>query len=138
MRHEESKLQQNCVHWFRLAYPQYAYCMFAVPNGGYRNAKEGSILKAEGVMAGVSDLILLLPRQGYGSLCLEMKTQTGAQRVSQKMWQEEVEKNGNKYAIVRDFDYFKSTIEWYLGESNGTGIDDARNHLSNLLYHKNV
>lgn len=73
MNHYESKLQQACVRYFRLAYPEYGYMLFAVPNGGSRNAVEARILKAEGVVAGVADLILLVPRSGYGSLCIEMK-----------------------------------------------------------------
>lgn len=116
MRHNESKLQQSCVRYFRYAYPQYAHLLFAVPNGGYRNAKEASILKQEGVVAGVSDLILLVPKNGKGALCIEMKTRTGAQRASQKVWQEEVEKAGNEYVIVRSFDQFRDVISSYIGE----------------------
>ena len=133
MRHEESKLQQSCIRWFRYAYPQYAYCMFAVPNGGYRNAKEAGILKADGVVAGVADLILLLPRQGFGSLCIEMKTRTGTQRMSQKVWQEECEKAGNRYVVVRSFDKFREVVVDYLGENDGLDVQSARKQLSNLI-----
>lgn len=114
MRHDESKLQQSCVRWFRLVHPEYAYMLFAVPNGGARSATEGKMLKAEGVMAGVSDLILLVPRQGYGALCIEMKTAKGVQRETQKVWQQEAEHNGNKYVVVRSFDDFKQAVEEYL------------------------
>ena len=116
MRHAESKLQQECVKWFRLQYPCYAKLLFAVPNGGARTRIEAAILKGEGVTAGVADLILLLPRNGYASLCIEMKTDKkgSTQSPSQKEWQAMVEANGNKYVVCRCFDQFKREIECYL------------------------
>ncbi|MBR3938711.1 MAG: VRR-NUC domain-containing protein [Bacteroidales bacterium] len=116
MNHYESKLQQACVRYFRLAYPEYGYMLFAVPNGGSRNAVEARILKAEGVVAGVADLILLVPRSGYGSLCIEMKIGKNTQTDNQKLWQQEAEKAGNKYVVVRRFDDFRQVIEKYLNE----------------------
>lgn len=68
MRHEESELQRSCVKWFRYKYSNLKPLLFAVPNGGFRNVREARIMKAEGVVAGVSDLILLLPRQGFHAL----------------------------------------------------------------------
>lgn len=114
MIHQESKLQQTCVKWFRLQYPQFATLLFAVPNGGSRNPVEAAIMKGEGVTAGVADLILLLARQGYNALCIEMKAGKGRQEPSQKKWQEIVEKNGNRYVICRSFEDFKSLIIEYL------------------------
>jgi hypothetical protein len=64
-RHEESRLQRACVQWFRLQYP--AHTLFAIPNGGKRNAREAGILKAEGVLPGVADLFLMYPNKGYMS-----------------------------------------------------------------------
>lgn len=74
MRHIESQIQQNCVTWFRLQYPKIGRLLFAVPNGGARNAREAAIMKGEGVTAGVADLILLYPSGGFHSLCIEFKT----------------------------------------------------------------
>lgn len=116
MNHYESKLQQACVRYFRLAYPEYSYMLFAVPNGGSRNAVEARILKAEGVVAGVADLILLVPRSGYGSLCIEMKIGKNTQTDNQKLWQQETEKVGNRYVVVRKFEEFKLAVECYLKE----------------------
>lgn len=131
MRHNESKLQQSCVRYFRLAFPKYAHLLFAVPNGVATTATQGRILKAEGMTAGVADLILLVPRKGYGALCLEMKTAKGIQRETQKIWQDECEKAGNKYEIVRSFDQFRDTITQYLGEDDGLNLnhnDTARRY----------
>lgn len=71
MRHIESQIQKDCVTWFRLQYPKIGRLLFAVPNGGARNAKEAAIMKGEGVTAGVADLILLYPSGGFHSLCIE-------------------------------------------------------------------
>lgn len=113
MNNRESKLQQACIKWFRLQYPKLV--LFAIPNGGYRNAVTGAILKAEGVMAGVSDLILLYPAGGYHGLCIEMKTEKGRQTDTQKEFQKRVEAVGYKYTICRNFDTFAKAIQEYLG-----------------------
>ena len=56
---EEHRIQCSCVKWFNLKYPKLKGRLFAVPNGGRRDTVTGGKLKAEGVTAGVSDLILL-------------------------------------------------------------------------------
>ena len=118
MRHYESQLQQSCKEWFDLQYPKLQKLLFAVPNGGYRDGFEAKIMKAEGVVAGVSDMILLIPRRGFGSLCIEFKTnigRIGRQSEQQKEWQIAAETWGNKYVVIRTFEGFKKVIEEYLG-----------------------
>jgi hypothetical protein len=114
MKHIESKMQINCVRWFRLQYPQYAKLLFSVPNGGARRLAEAKILKAEGATPGVADLILLASNGTYNSLCLELKTEKGRQSDSQKEWQQVAEQNGNKYVIVRSIYEFISEVKKYL------------------------
>lgn len=114
MRHEESTIQRNCIAWFRLQYPECRLLLFSVPNGGRRDKVTAAILKAEGAVAGVADAILLLPRHGYASLCIEFKTPKGRQSDNQKAWQKAVEENGSKYVVVHSFDEFRKEIENYL------------------------
>ena len=116
MRHVESQIQQACVRWFALQYPQYRGLLAAIPNGGRRDAVTGMILKAEGVVPGVSDLILFIPRQGYHALMIEMKTEKGQQQPSQKRWQALVEAQGYKYVICRSVFKFIKIINEYLAE----------------------
>lgn len=115
-RHQESALQKSCVAWFRAQYPEHALLLFAVPNGGGRSRIEASIMKGEGVTAGVADLILLEARGDWGSLCIEMKTRDKAsgQRPSQKAWQEAAEKAGNRYVVIRSFEAFRATVSEYM------------------------
>ena len=121
---EEDFLQSECVRWFSYQYPKLKKLLFHVPNGGKRQSKinkqgkryspEAKKMKLMGVVPGVSDLILLVSRKGYGSLCLEMKTKSGDQSPSQKEWMKETTAAGNKYALCRSFDEFEKTIKDYL------------------------
>lgn len=106
--HEESDIQQACVRWFRLAHPE---CLcFAVPNGGRRDAVTGAKLKGEGVMAGVSDLVIVAEGK---VLFIEMKTRKGRQQESQKEFQRRVETLGHKYIVCRSLDDFMEMVgDW--------------------------
>lgn len=115
IRHEESDLQQACVRWFRMQHPQLAPLLFAVPNGGVRNVRTARVLKAEGVMAGVADLLLLVPSKEWHGLCVEMKTMTGRQSESQRAWEKAVTSQGYKYVVCRGVECFVRLINGYLG-----------------------
>ena len=67
----ESREQIDFVKWFRLQYPKVR--IFAIPNGGNRDAITGSIMRAEGVTPGVPDLYIPLWR-----LWIEMKRTKGS------------------------------------------------------------
>ncbi len=47
--------------------------MFAIPNGGLRNKATAAKLYAEGVRAGIWDIMLPIPSKGYHGLFIEMK-----------------------------------------------------------------
>lgn len=117
MKHEESQIQSACVKWFRYQFPVYARLLFAVPNGGARNRVTAAILKGEGVVAGVADLLLLVPRGGYHGLAIEMKTKTGHQSDSQKAWQRAVESQGYRYSLCRSLVEFRRLVDEYLSGS---------------------
>ena len=122
--HPEHDLQVACVAWFRAAYAHHGPVLFAVPNGGSRNAIEAARLKAEGVTPGVADLILLEARGGYSCLCIEMKTHRrgSGQSDAQKEWQQAAEWGGAKYVVCRDFASFCREVTAYLRQ-NWTGRD---------------
>lgn len=114
MRHVESRIQQMFIRWFRMQYPQYARVGFAVGNGGARSRAEAAIMKGEGVMAGVADMLITVPRGGYGCLGLEFKTDKGRQSAEQKEWQRAFESAGNRYAVVRSIEEAISVTNDYL------------------------
>jgi len=88
--------------------------LFAVPNGGARNAVTAAILKAEGVVAGVADLLLLYPAGNCHGLCIEMKKPGGKQSQSQKDWQKEVEAQGYKYIVCYGIEDFRDKVSRYI------------------------
>lgn len=110
MRQKESQLQQACKRWFDLRFPHLAPLLFAVPNGHYRHPFEARRLKCEGVVAGVSDMILLY----HGALCIEFKTDEGRPSSAQKRWEAVVTTYGAEYVIIRDVDSFIATVEGYI------------------------
>ena len=113
----EHRTQVSCVRWFNLKYPHLRGRLFAVPNGGRRDAVTGARLKAEGVIAGVSDFILLKSNRRYGALLIEMKRKDGRQSASQKWWQRVVtEKDEYKYVVCRGLDDFMREVEDFLKE----------------------
>lgn len=112
--HPESKLQIQCVTWFKYQYPHLAPLMFAVPNGGSRDKREAAIMKAEGITAGVSDLILNIRGGLHTQLAIEMKDVKGRQSPEQKRYQRYAEAVGIKYIICRSFQDFKDEVTNYL------------------------
>lgn len=129
MTHPESILQRNCVTWFRLQYRALAPLLFAVPNGGGRSRVEAAIMKGEGVLPGVADLILLVPRGAFASLCIEMKTQTGRQSPAQKEWQHAAQEAGNQYFVVRSFEEFQELVRDYLKPPSLAAIQSSAGDL---------
>lgn len=113
---EEHRLQVACVSWFRFQYPKLRNILFAVPNGGRRDAVTGGKLKEEGVTSGVSDLILLKSNRFYGALCIEMKKPGKYQFPEQKEWQKEAEANGAKYVVCKSLDDFMKVVTDYLND----------------------
>lgn len=114
----EHRLQAACVRWFAYEYPALRGRLFAVPNGGRRDAVTGARLKAEGVLSGVADLILLCPTHQYGALLIEMKTPKGRQSPAQQAWQSDVTRYGDyQYAVCRSFADFCTLIKDYLSDA---------------------
>lgn len=108
-RHIEEAIQIACVNWFRGRYEK--YIAFAVGNGGSRNAIEAMNLKRSGVLAGVSDLILIAD---HTILFVEMKTEKGKQSERQKEFQQNVERLGFSYRICRSLEEFQITVKHWL------------------------
>lgn len=123
MRDDEHRLQTACVRWWRLQYggphgEAARAALYAVPNGGRRDAATGARLKAEGVVAGVSDLnldrIALIDGRTVGGLRIELKTPRGRQSPEQRRWQAAAERAGYRYVVVRSVEDFKREVDEYL------------------------
>ena len=88
-RYLEASFQSNVVRFLR----RQGFYVFAVPNGGNikLNLMQGAALKREGLLAGVSDLIIVLQNR---MVFAELKNPNGKGRQSdsQKQFEKEIEK----------------------------------------------
>ena len=109
--HEE---QVALIEWFRLQYRPLADNLFAIPNGGQRHKATAAKLKAEGVLAGVSDLMLMVRTPLYSGLFIEMKRKDGKATAPQLEFIERAREQGFKAEVAKGFDEAKKIIENYL------------------------
>lgn len=114
----ESAEQKSLVRWFGLQYPKLT--MFAIPNGAHLagDARQRAIkmtnMKAEGLVPGVSDLFLMLPKGDKGGLFIEMKATKGTVSDAQQDFINEAIAAGYEAKVCFGFDDAKSAIESYL------------------------
>ena len=113
MKTQESDLQIMCVKWFRMQYPNTVIA--SIPNGGKRNVITASILKQEGALAGMPDLIIPCARKGYNGLFIEMKF--GKNRLSPNQIEVMIKLRQEGYltAVCYTFDEFVELCNEYLG-----------------------
>jgi hypothetical protein len=116
MRYEESNLQKQCVSWFRAQYPQYAMLLIHPINEGSGHSRidrmRQGIHKAEGAVAGVSDLLLLMPATIdniiYHGIGFELKEpKKGKQSQVQKDFEMMFKAAGYEYEIIRYLEEFQ-------------------------------
>lgn len=110
----ESKMQQACMTWLALQHPTVYELTWATPNGGKRDIITASILKKEGVKAGVPDIFVAMPSNGYHGLFIEMKTDVGKLSTEQKKMLKRLEAAGYKTSIIRGINEFIDAIDGYL------------------------
>jgi len=110
--YSEDKLQQDCFVWFNNTYclknQNPRALIMSIPNGGNRNAREAMKFKATGLLAGASDLIVILPTGQL--LFIELKTDKGVQSLQQKDFEQRVTALGYEYHLIRTLDDFKKLI----------------------------
>jgi hypothetical protein len=107
--HQEQKI---LIRWFRLQYPNLT--MFAIPNGGMRSKITASKLKDEGVLAGVSDLFLMVANERYHGLFIEMKSIKGKVSPEQIKFVERAKNAGYSAIVCYGFENAQSEIHRYL------------------------
>lgn len=114
----EAEDQRAVFEWAALSlgkYPELGL-LFHIPNGGYRNGKEGANLKRQGVRKGVPDLFLPVARGIYHGLFVEMKTPKGRLAPEQKGWINALIAQGYRAAVAWGYEDAVSIIEGYLND----------------------
>ena len=104
---QEFKIQAECFQWHWNNFPDERGRLFTVNNNA-PSAYAGSVMKAMGVVAGVSDMIYL---SAAGAVFLEFKDPKGKQSLSQKWWQGVVEAVGYKYVVIRSVEDFQRVLD---------------------------
>jgi len=116
----EHQEQVLVVEYLQSVYPNVLF--WSTPNGAHlagsiqRRSASMNILKAEGFLAGVSDLIIFEPRGGYSCMFLEMKRSDGGSGASEnQLWFiREIEKRGAFGVVANGFDEAKIFLDDYL------------------------
>jgi hypothetical protein len=102
MEHDEQKALFIWAKIYEERFPQFQM-LFAVPNGGFRKLKTARDLKAEGVKAGVPDVLYPVPRRigevGYAGLAIEMKFGKNKTTPEQEWWLGMLQVNGWRTGI---------------------------------------
>lgn len=85
VRSEDTEQMQvvSWAQWNTARYPELAL-LYHIPNGGSRNKAEAVKLKQMGVLAGVPDLCLPVPKGVYHGLYIEMKYADGRLEKAQR------------------------------------------------------
>lgn len=118
MKNLESELQIVCIEWFRYSYPQYRMLLFSIPNGGKRSLLTAVRMKREGVVSGVSDLFLSIPRHGYHGFYIEMKYGKNKLSENQEAFFQEARMQGYKCEMINSLDKFIDHVNNYLKPTN--------------------
>lgn len=127
MRLTEHQEQALLIKYLRLRDKEVASSIFSIPNGAHlagnplQRAKKMSALKAEGLLTGAADLMLMMARGGYHGLFIEMKRTKYVPsdvKPGQLDFQARAIKNGYKSVICGGFDEAREQIRLYLALDN--------------------
>lgn len=117
----EHEIQCAIVEHARMRWPTLETLMFAIPNGGNRDARTGAIMKREGVTAGVWDLCICISRHFSHTLWIEVKDpryrtrKNGGLSEKQLEWGDDMFLQGHRMDVVYSCQEALDLIEWYLG-----------------------
>lgn len=90
--------------------------LYAIPNGGKRDLRVATKLKAEGVKRGVPDYCLPVARGSFHGLYIELKSPTGRATVEQNWWLKKLVKEGYAAGICKGADEAIRILTTYLGK----------------------
>lgn len=114
------------ANWNAGRYPE-LQLLFHIPNGGKRNAAEAARFKAMGVKAGVPDLCLPVPMNGFAGLYIEMKYGKNKATEKQEAWIAALRQQGYKVAICYGGEEATKELESYLkGTRTKLGHSEGR------------
>lgn len=112
----EAITQRHFFHYMSTILKKYRPYIFAIPNGGKRNAFEAKMLKLEGTTIGVFDTFFGWPTKKYHGLFLEFKYGTNCLTDAQKTFGILMSDIGYKCCVCYTFDDAIKTIKDYIDD----------------------
>lgn len=125
----ESTHQMHLFRWAEYQtniHPELRW-LHSIPNGGYRTKATAGKMKGEGQKAGVPDIFLDVPRQGFHGLRIELKVPrvpgikgvsktkaAGALSAEQMDWMVHYQVNGYQFRVAFGWEDAKNIILEYL------------------------
>lgn len=96
----EEALQSACITWFAEHYPALwqAKRLWAIPNAAKRGKALAAAMKRTGMVAGVSDLMLSVPRGPWAGMFIELKVGNNSLSAHQEAFIKEHERE--YYCVV--------------------------------------
>jgi hypothetical protein len=124
----ESAEQQAVIAWadlLALRQMPALRLLYAVPNGGYRSKRTAGRLKAEGLRAGVPDLVLPVARGPFHGFYGELKTLAGVTSPSQEAWLAALHAEGHYTVVALGAAGMRAALEFYLLIDHFDAVDSA-------------
>jgi hypothetical protein len=117
----EFEEQREVVAWFREKWPQHQKSLRLSLNGlnlggGKKAAMIINQIKSQGAVLGEADLVILMPRMGYGALVIEHKAENDKKGPSDEQLDYIGYHNmiGNKALVTKGVQQFKDAILEYM------------------------
>jgi hypothetical protein len=121
----EESIHKTVMEWVR-RHPMLNGLVMHFPNEGRRSARYGKLLKDLGMRAGVADLLIAMPRHGYGGAWIELKSSGGKLSDFQKDFLYDMRQQNYYVSVCWSVDEAIKVISWYCFE-NQNGIASSSN-----------
>lgn len=108
----EHQIQKAVFQWLRTVHPKVV--AYAIPNAARRSAAQAAYLKAEGLRAGMPDIVIAKACGGFHGLYIELKTKTGRLSDVQKETLFDLAREEYACAVSRSVDETIELITTYL------------------------
>ena len=125
MKHLESAQQAQVVEWSRWAYKTGKYPMLNMLhcslNGVKLSGTQAKIAKGQGMLSGVPDLFLPVPKNGFHGLFIEMKSEKGRVTENQHWFLTNADSVGYKTVVCYSAKEAISAIQAYYDQETIKG-----------------
>jgi hypothetical protein len=112
----EHQHQAALIRWANASLGVYTELrwLFAVPNAAKRGVKMAAMMKAEGLKAGLPDLMLPVARGEYIGMAIEMKFGKNKLTAAQQEWADGLKSLGWRHEVCYDWEKAREALKDYL------------------------